>query len=183
MGNIKFEVDGYLEGGFPLEEEDIETIIELDYYDQLIKLIETGNSEEAINLVSVNLDAEFIVENIDSFEDEGFEFLVVKNVSAQSPYIEEIDGIKIPLFKYISAKFTLKGPKEIIINWMDKEGDIYKFNEKLFEEWLDKNGGDALQDGCSYNLDGACYDLSGFGSNACSINQESINKAFNLYIN
>ena len=39
MENIKFEVDGYLEGGFPLEEEDIETIIELDYYDQLIKLI------------------------------------------------------------------------------------------------------------------------------------------------
>ena len=101
-------------------------------------------------------------------------------MSAQFPYIKEIDGVKIPLFKYISAKFTLKGPKEIIINWMDKEGDIYKFNEKLFEEWLDKNGGDALQDGCSYNLDGACYDLGGFGSNACSINQESINKAFNL---
>ena len=138
MGNIKFEVDGYLEGGFPLEEEDIETIIELDYYDQLIKLIETGNSEEAINLVSVNLDAEFIVENIHPFDAEGFEFLVVKNVSAKSPYIEEIDGVKIPLFKYISAKFTLKGPKEIIINWMDKENDIYKFNEKLFEEWLDK---------------------------------------------
>ena len=95
-------------------------------------------------------------------------------MSAQSPYIEEIDGIKIPLFKNISATFTLKGPKEIIINWMDKEGDIYKFNEKLFEQWLDKNGGDALQDGCSYNLDGACYDLSGFGSNACSINQESV---------
>ena len=101
-------------------------------------------------------------------------------MSARVPYIKEIDGVKIPLFKYISAKFTLKGPKEIIINWMDKEGDIYKFNEKLFEEWLDKNGGDALQNGCSYNLDGACYDLSGFGSNACSVNQESINKAFNL---
>ena len=183
MKNIKFQVDGYLKGGFPVEEEDIETIIELDYYDQLIDLIETGNDQEAINLVKENIDAEFIVENIDSLEDKGFEYLDVKNVSAQSPYIEEIDGIKIPLFKYISAKFTLKGPKEIIINWMDKEGDIYKFNEKLFEEWLDKNGGDALQDGCSYNLDGACYDLSGFGSNACSINQESINKAFNLDIN
>ena len=183
MENIKFEVDGYLEGGFPLEEEDIETIIELDYYDQLIDLIETGNDQEAINLVKENIDAEFTVENIDPLEDNGFEYLDVKNVSAQSPYIEEIDGIKIPLFKNISATFTLKGPKEIIINWMDKEGDIYKFNEKVFEEWLDKNGGDALQDGCSYNLDGACYDLSGFGSNACSINQESINKAFNLDIN
>ena len=183
MQSIKFQVDGYLEGGFPLEEEDIETIIELDYYDQLIDLIETGNNQEAIHLVNENLDAEFIVENIAPLEDQGFEFLDVKNISALSPYIEEIDGVKIPLFRNISANFMLEGPKEIIINWMDKEGDIYKFNEKLFEEWLDKNGGDALQDGCSYNLDGACYDLSGFGSNACSINQESINKAFNLDIN
>ena len=37
---------------------------------------------------------------------------------------------------------------------------------------------DCLQDGCGYNLDGACYDL-GFGSNACSINKKSIEKAFN----
>ena len=180
MDNIKFQVDGYLEGGFPVEEEDIETIIELDYYDQLIDLFEIGNFEEIINLVNENLDAEFIVENIDPLEDEGFEFLYAKNISAQFPYIEEIDGVKIPLFKNISATFTLQGPKEIIINWMDKEGNKYKFNEELFEEWLDKNGGGDLQDGCSYNLDGACYDLTGFGSNACSVNKESIEKAFNL---
>ena len=62
---------------------------------------------------------------------------------------------------------------------MDKEGNIYKFNEELFEEWLEENGGDGLQDGCCYNLDGACYDLRGFGSNACSINIESIEEAFN----
>ena len=35
------------------------------------------------------------------------------------------------------------------------------------------------QDGCGYNLDGACYDLSGFGTNACNVNKESIEKAFN----
>tara|TARA_B100001989_G_scaffold177863_1_gene128777 strand:+ start:255 stop:803 length:549 start_codon:yes stop_codon:yes gene_type:complete len=180
MKNIQFQVDGYLEGGFPLEEEDIETIIELAYYDQLIDLIENGNFEEVINLVNEKLDAEFIVENIAPLEDEGFEFLDVKNISARSPYIEEIDGVKIPLFKNISANFLLKGPKEIIINWMDKKGDRYKFNEELFEEWLDENEGGELQDGCSYNLDGACYELSGFGSNACSVNKESIEIAFNL---
>jgi hypothetical protein len=180
MSTIKFQVDGYLKGGFPVEEEDIETIIELEYYGQLIDLIENGNLEEAINLVNENLDAEFIVENIAPLENEGFEFFDVKNITALSPYIEEIDGVKIPLFKYISANFILKGPKEIIINWMEKKGDIYKFNEELLDEWLDDNGGDRLQDGCSYNLDGACYDLSGFGSNACSINKESIEKAFNL---
>ena len=43
MDTIKFQVDGYLEGGFPIEEEDIETITELDYYDKLIKFIEDGN--------------------------------------------------------------------------------------------------------------------------------------------
>ena len=179
MSAIKFQVDGYLESGFPVEEEDIETIIELEYYEELIELIEEGNEEKAINLVNQNLDAEFIIENIYPFEDAGFEFLDVKNVSARSPYIEEIDGVKIPLFKNISASFILEGPKEIISQWMDKEGNINKFNEELFEEWLDENGGDGLQDGCGYNLDGACYDLRGFGSNACSINNESIEKAFN----
>ena len=180
MATIKFQVDGYLESGFPVEEEDVETIIELEYYEELIKLIEDGNDSKAINLINQNLDAEFIIENIAPFEDEGFEFLDVKNVSAKSPYIEEIDGVKIPLFKNISASFILAGPKKIISNWMDKEGNIYKFNEELFEEWLEENGGDGLQDGCGYNLDGACYDLSGFGSNACSINHESIEKAFNV---
>ena len=179
MSTIKFQVDGYLKGGFPVEDEDIETIIELDYYEELIKLIEEGNEEKALNLVNQNLDAEFIIENISPFEDGGFEFLDLKNVSAQFPHTQEIDGVKIPLFKNISASFILEGPKEIMIRWMDKERNIYKFNEELFDEWLDENGGDALQDGCCYNLDGACYDLRGFGSNACSINIESIEEAFN----
>ena len=45
MSTIKFQVDGYLENGFPVEEEDIETIIELEYYEELIELIEEGNEE------------------------------------------------------------------------------------------------------------------------------------------
>ena len=179
MNNIKFQVDGYLEGGFPIEEEDIETITELDYYEELIKFIEDGNEKEVLNLVNQNLEAEFILENISSFEDEGFEFVEVKNISVLNPYIEENDGIKIPLFKYFQASFILEGPKEVIKYWMDKEDNIYKFNEELFEEWLDENGGDGLQDGCSYSFGGACYDLNGFVSNACSIDHESIEKAFN----
>ena len=99
MRAIKFQVDGYLESGSPVEEEDVETIIELEYYEELIKLIEDGNDSKAINLVNQNLDAEFIIENIAPFEDEGFEFLDVKNVSAKSPYIEEIDGV----FTYLVA--------------------------------------------------------------------------------
>ena len=99
--------------GFPLKE-DIETITELDYYDKLIKFIEDGNEKEAINLFKQNLNAEFIVENISPFEEEGFEFLDVNNISANSPYVEEIDGVKIPLFKWMGASFSLKTPKVII---------------------------------------------------------------------
>ena len=75
-------------------------------------------------------------------------------------------------------KMVLEGPKGVISDWMDKEDNIYKFNEELFEEWLDENGGDGLQDGCSYFFGGACYDLDGVGCNACSIDHESIEKAF-----
>ena len=178
MDRIKFQVDGYLEGGFPIEEDDIETITELDCYEELIGFIEEGNEKEALNLVNHNLDAEFIIENISSFEDENFEFIEVKNISVLNPHIEVINGIKIPLFKYFQASFILEGPKEVISDWMDKEDNIYKFNEELFEDWLDENGGDSLQDGCSYFFGGACYDLDGFGCNACSINSESIEKSF-----
>ena len=79
MDTIKFQIDGYLEGGFPVEEEDIEIITELDYYEELIKFIQDGNEKEAINLVKENLDAEFMMENISPWEEEGFEFLEVKN--------------------------------------------------------------------------------------------------------
>ena len=62
---------------------------------------------------------------------------------------------------------------------MYEEDNIYEFNEELFEEWLEENGGDGIQDVCSYSFGSACYDLKDFGSNACSINTESIEKAFN----
>ena len=103
MRAIKFQVDGYLESGFPVEEEDIETIIELEYYEELIELIEEGNEEKAINLVNQNLDAEFIIENI-SFRRCWF-WCRCKNVSAKSPYNEEIDGVKI-LYSKISQQVS-----------------------------------------------------------------------------
>ena len=46
------------------------------------------DEKEALNLVNQNLDAEFIIENISPFEDEGFEFIEVK--MSLNPYIEEI---------------------------------------------------------------------------------------------
>ena len=55
MDRIKFQVDGYLEGGFPIEEDDIETITELDCYEELIGFIEEGNEKEALNLSLIHI--------------------------------------------------------------------------------------------------------------------------------
>ena len=53
------------------------------------------------------------------------------------------------------------------------------FNKELFEDWMEENGEDSLQDGCCYNLGQACYALQGLGENGCFINKNSIEKAFN----
>ena len=178
MDRIKFEFDGRLVSSFPIDEEDIEIITELDIYNQLIDFIEVGNEKEALNLANKNLEAEFNIDKIPSFEDEGFECLEVKNIHVEFPYIEEINEIKIPLFKYFQAGFILEGPKEVIGDWMDKQDNIYKFNQELLEEWFDERGS-RLQDGCSYFFGGVCYDLIGSGYNGCEIDPESIEKAFN----
>ena len=176
---IKFRLDGFLKGGFPTDEEAIEIISELDYYDEVIELISSGDSESAKKLLEGNFEAEFIIENISCLEENDFEFIETDSVSLEFPFVEKIDGVDIPLFKWMGASFILEGPKEIISQWMKKnENNYYEFKEELFEEWMSENG-EEIQDGCGYNIEGACYDLSGFGTNGCSINKEYIEKAYN----
>ena len=63
------------------------------------------------------------------------------------------------------------------------QSGYYEFDEDIFNNWLDEFGdGDCLQDGCGYNLAGACYDLEGFGSNGCSIDKEFIEDSFNNWL-
>ena len=176
---IKFRLDGFLKGGFPIDEEAIEIISELDYYYELIELISSGDIESAKKLLEGNFEAEFIIENISCLEENDFEFVETESVSLELPFVKKIDGIDIPLFKWMGASFILEGPKEIISQWMKKnENNYYEFKEELFEEWMNENG-EEIQDGCGYNIEGACYDLSGFGTNGCSINKEYIEKAYN----
>ena len=95
-----------------------------------------------------------------------------------NPNIEEIDGIKIPIFKYFQASFILEGPKDVItIGWIKKIIFINSMRNFLRNGWM--NGGDSLQDGCSYFFGGACYALAGFGEHGCNMDPESIEKAFN----
>ena len=48
--NIKLKLEGYLKGGYPVNEEDIDMISELDFYGELIDLISNSEEEKAIDL-------------------------------------------------------------------------------------------------------------------------------------
>ena len=109
---IKFRLDGFLKGAFPIDEEAIEIISELDYYEEVIELISSGDSESAKKLLEGNFEAEFIIENISCLEENDFEFIETESVSLELPFVEKIDGIDIPLFKWMGASFILEGPKE-----------------------------------------------------------------------
>ena len=152
--NIKLKLESYLKGGYPLGEcIDFWIFSELDFYDELIDLISNSKKEEAINLATKNFGGYYHIDNLESLNEKGFKFLKTEDVYLNDPFIEELKGgKKIPLFRWIGASFILEGPKEIISNWMDKDGDKYEFNIELFDEWMDENGGDDLQDGCGYAL-------------------------------
>ena len=47
--NIKLKLEGYLKGGYPVNEEDIDMISELDFYGELIDLISNSEEEGARN--------------------------------------------------------------------------------------------------------------------------------------
>ena len=47
--NIKLKLEGYLKGGYPVDEEDIDMISALDFYDELIDLISNSEEEGARN--------------------------------------------------------------------------------------------------------------------------------------
>ena len=178
--NIKLKLEGYLKGGYPVNEEDIDMISELDFYGELIDLISNSEEEKAIDLASKNFTADYMIDEVAILEQKGFKFLETEgSVFLNGPFIEELNGVKIPLFRWIGAGFILEGPKETISNWMDNEGGIYKFNKGLFDDWKDDNDVWGLQDGCRYFLAGAWYDLEGFGDNGCIIDKEFLEESFN----
>ena len=179
--NIKLKLESYLEGGYPIREcIDFWIFSELDFYDELIDLISNSKKEEAIDLASKNFGAYYHISNIEILEEKGFKFLETGSVSLTDPFIQELKGgKKIPLFRWIGASFFLEGPKEIISNWMDKDGDRYEFNNELFEEWMDDNDVCGLQDGCGYALGEVAYDLEGFGTHGCHIDKYFIEDSFN----
>ena len=178
---IKLKLESYLKGGYPIEEA-IKIISELDFYDELIDLISKSKKEKAIDLATKNFVAYYHINNVEILEEKGFKFLETDNVYLTDPFVEELDGVKIPVFRWIGASFLLEGPKEIISKWMDLEGETYKFDKELFDEWMNDNGAWGLQDGCGYALEDASvevpYELEGFGTHGCHIDKEFIESEF-----
>ena len=179
--NIKLKLESYLKGGYPIREcIDFWIFSKLDFYDELIDLISNSKKEEAIDLATKNFEAYYHISGVEILEEKGFKFLETESVSLTDPFIEELKGgKKIPLFRWIGASFFLEGPKEIISNWMDKDGDTYQFNEELFDKWMDDNDAWGLQDGCGYALGEVAYDLEGFGTHGCHIDKYFIEDSFN----
>ena len=179
--NIKLKLESYLKGGYPIREcIDFWIFSKLDFYDELIDLISNSKKEEAIDLATKNFAAHYQISNVEILSEKGFKFQETESVFLTDPFIEELKGgKKIPLFRWIGASFILEGPKEIISNWMDKDGDTYEFNNTLFEEWMDDNDLWGLQDGCGYALGEVAYDLEGFGTHGCHIDKYFIEDSFN----
>ena len=175
---MKFIVEGFCQGSSPIEDEDIEILSGEEFYSELINLISNNDQDEAIKCAEKYFNAEYCLDNVSALDDEGFEFVETSSVNLNNPFLEEVDGVKVPLFKWIGAEFILKGPREVVRNWMKEADGKFVFNDELFEEWMEQNGVDSLQDGCCYNLGSACYGLNGFGENGCSINTKSLEQAF-----
>ena len=113
-------------------------------------------------------------------EERGFKFRETESIFLSDPFIEENeDRVKIPLFRWIGASFLLEGPKEIISNWLHKEGDIYEINPGLFKDWMDDNHIWGFQDGCGYAFGQVAYDLENFGTHCCNIDKYFIEDFFN----
>ena len=179
--NIKLKLEGYLKGGYPVNDEDIDMISELDFYDELIDLILNCKEEEAIDLASKNFTADYMIDEVAILEQKGFKFLETEGIFLNGPFIEELNGVKIPLFRWIGAGFILEGSKETISRWMIKnQSSYFEFNNDIFNNWREEfEEGAYLQDGCRYYLAGAWYDLEGFGDNGCIIDKEFLEDSFN----
>ena len=177
MNQIEIKIDGYCQGAYPVE--GLDELVNEKFCSELIQLISSGQNEEAEKFAIQFFSAEYILDNVDSLDQAGFEFVKTTRVSLKLPFIEENDEFKIPLFKWIGAEFLISGPSEIILKWLKIENDKYKFDNDLFNTWMEDNGSDSLQDGCSYSLGSAWYDLEGFGENGCSINTSFIEDTVN----
>ena len=176
--NIQFFIDSYCEGAYPVDDS-LYVLEKENWYKELISLISNNKNSEAEKFASEFLTAEYCLENVDFLNQSGFKFIKTNSVSVNVPFIEEIDGIRVPLFRWIGAQLVIEAPREIVGYWMEESNDVYKFNNELFRNWLEKNDCFDFNDGFIYNLGSLWYDLEGVGENGGSINKESIELSFN----
>ena len=181
MENIEFEIEGYVKFASPIDHGINKSESEKKFIVELTELIKKEKFDDATNYALNLMTAEYCIFSVKQLYENGFRFNKTKSFHVKSPFLEgSKNGEQWPAFRWMGACFLIEGPKSIVENWTKKNtsGD-YRFSEDLFEQWMEENGDDYLQDGCCYTVGETCYDLQGIGTNAASINGETIEDAFN----
>jgi len=173
MGTSQFIIEGYCQGAYPVDPDNLREISDKPWYKELLESIRTGDAQSALRIAKENFTAEYNTESILKFENNGIRYVRTLNTNLNLPFAENDETTDIPLFKWVGAHFLMEGPTDVVRQWLqsDEEGNQY-FSQVLFEEWFGDD--DRLQDGCYYALGTCWYDLEGYGENGGSIEATSV---------
>lgn len=173
MGFSQFIIEGYCQGAYPVDSDNLEEISSETWYNELIDAIRSGDDQTALRIAEDNFVAEYNTESIQKFESDGVRYIRTLATNLNLPYVENDGSSEIPLFKWVGAHFLMEAPTEVVSQWLESdENGKQSFSQMLFEEWLGDD--DRLQDGCYYALGTCWYDLEGYGENGGSIDASSV---------
>lgn len=180
MDTIRLILEGSCKGTKPVNY-GIEELTNEEWYSPLLYLILEKKCRAAEELVKKWLNAEFLLENLEKLDKLGFQYVETLSTYVSDPFTEEVDGIKIPLFRWIGAEFVIDAPVDVVNEWISKDGaGKLILDDDALSEWLEENDC-KLQDGCIYRVGSIWYDLEGFGENRCNINKSKLEQAVNSH--
>ena len=179
MTTSQFILEGYCKGSYPVD--GIQDLLDEPWLARAIQHIKDKQQEKAVHLISEHFTAEFVSSNISGFEANEIRFLRTLSSNFSPPAIASDEFGEFPIFKWIGAHFLMEGPTSIVSGWLTNNEDGKKvFSQQRFDNWLSDK--DPLQDGCIYHLGPCWYDLDGFGTNGCSIMEDSVILGFDQAI-
>jgi len=173
VGTSQFIIEGYCQGAYPVDDDNLNEILGESWYQELINAVRAGDTHSALRIAKENFKAEYNTESIYQFESNGIRYVKTLSTNLNLPFIESNGSADMPLFKWIGAHFLMEGPTDIVSQWIESDEDGLKyFCQELFDDWFGND--DRLQDGCYYALGSCWYDLDGFGENGGSISASSV---------
>ena len=181
MDEILLVLEGSCKGSRPVEC-DIEELTSEEWYEPFLDLITEKKFKAAEQLAREWLNSEFNFENLERLDELGFRYVKTLSSHVKEPFVEEVDGVKIPFFRWIGAEFVVSAPVHVVKEWLSKDGaGRLILDDYALSEWLEANDS-RLQDGCIYRVGSIWYDLEGFGENRCSINKPRLEEVVNSQI-